>query len=89
MLCFWIYTIPWLIWTKNAAPTPNDQKLIKWYGIGALIVLFAGTIGGTVFEIKYLEKKLTKKQLFLLDVYIAVILGPLMMIFGIVMLKKM
>ncbi len=89
MLCFSIYSIPWLIWTKNAAPTPNDQKLIKWYGIGALIVLFAGTIGGTVFKIKYLEKKLTKKQLFRLDVYIAAVGVLVMLIIGSVMLNKL
>ena len=89
MLCFSIYSIPWLIWTKNAASTPNDQKLIKWYGIGALIVLFAGTIGGTVFKIKYLEKKLTEEQLFRLDAYIAAVGVVLMLIISIVMLMKM
>jgi hypothetical protein len=88
MLCYSIYSILWLIWEKNAAPTSNDQKLIKWYGIGALIVLFAGTIGGIVFEIKYLEKKLTEDQLFRLDAYIAAVWVVLMFIITIVILIK-
>ena len=88
MLCLLIYTVPVLIWAKNTSPALHDPKL-KWLGIGAIVIFTAGTLGGVVFDIAYLEKKLTAEQHLRLDALIAVVWGLLMVICGIVWLMRL
>lgn len=77
MLCLLVYTVPVMIWLKNAAPAPDDPKL-KWLGIGAAVIFTAGTLGGTVFDAEILDKKLTAEQHLQLDAGIAAV-GVLLM----------
>ena len=90
MLCLLIYSVPVLIWAKTSSPALNDPKL-KWVGIGAIAVFTAGTLAGTVFDIEYLQKKLTAEQHLRLDAFIAaggVLLLVICCIVGLLMLGK-
>ena len=79
MLCLLVYTVPVMIWLKNAAPALDDPKL-KWLGIGAAVIFTAGTLGGTVFDVEILDKKLTAEQHLRLDAVIAAVWVLLMAI---------
>ncbi len=88
MLCFLIYTVPVLIWAKNTSPALHDAKL-KWFGIGAIVIFTAGTLGGAVFDIAYLQKKLTAEQHLRLDALITAVGVLLMVICGIAGLMRL
>ncbi len=59
-------------------PTALDDPKLKWFGIGAAVIFTDGTPGGTVFDVKILDKKLTAEQHLRLDAGIAAV-GVLLM----------
>lgn len=88
MICMLIYAVPVLIRLKHTSPDFDVTK-VKWI-CGTAIGIFAiGTLGGTVLDMKYLRKKLTAEQHLRLDALITAVWVLLLVICGIVGLRKL